>query len=201
MPAGAVITSLVDFLISFVILIALMGWYRFMPGWQFLTLPLWTVWAFLAALGPGLYITALNVKYRDFRYVIPFIVQFGLYVSPVAYSSAELTTRLHIPPHAVFAEPHRGCDRRLPLGHRRRVRAVVLARVGGVRRDDGVLPVAGGVVLPQNGKNLRRRDLIRRFLGGVQSGRCGRSSPKALRASPYFWIGSVPLNRRSSQKI
>ena len=96
-PAGAVITSLVDFLISFVILIVLMAWYRFLPGWQFLTLPLWTAWAFLAALGPGLYITALNVKYRDFRYVIPFIVQFGLYVSPVGFSSAVLTDKLHLP--------------------------------------------------------------------------------------------------------
>ena len=95
-PAGAVITSLVDFLISFAILIVLMAWYRFMPGWQFLTLPLWTAWAFLVALGPGLYITALNVKYRDFRYVIPFIVQFGLYVSPVGFSSAALAERLHI---------------------------------------------------------------------------------------------------------
>ena len=90
-PAGAVITSLVDFLISFVILLGLMAWYRFLPGWTFLTLPLWTAWAFLAALGPGLYVTALNVKYRDFRYVIPFIVQFGLYVSPVGFSSAAAT--------------------------------------------------------------------------------------------------------------
>ncbi len=95
-PAGAVITSLVDFLISFLILLVLMAWYRFLPGWQFVTLPLWTAWAFLAALGPGLYITALNVKYRDFRYVIPFIVQFGLYVSPVGFSSAVLTERLHV---------------------------------------------------------------------------------------------------------
>ncbi len=95
-PASAVITSLVDFVISFAILLALMAWYRFMPGWQFLTLPIWTLWAFLAALGPGLYITALNVKFRDFRYVIPFIVQFGLYVSPVGFSSAVLAERLHI---------------------------------------------------------------------------------------------------------
>ena len=72
-----------------------MVWYRFLPGWQFLTLPLLTLLAFLAALGPGLYITALNVKYRDFRYVMPFIVQFGLYVSPVGFS-AELSERLHI---------------------------------------------------------------------------------------------------------
>jgi lipopolysaccharide transport system permease protein len=95
-PAGAVITSLVDLLISFVLLLAVMAWYRFVPSWPFLTLPLWTAWAFLTALGPGLYITALNVKYRDFRYVIPFIVQFGLFVSPVAYRSAEACGRLHI---------------------------------------------------------------------------------------------------------
>ena len=96
-PAGAVITSLVDFLISFVLLVALMAWYRFVPGWGFLTLPLWTILAFVVALGPGLFITALNVKYRDFRYVIPFIVQFGLYVSPVPYGSAVACDRLHIP--------------------------------------------------------------------------------------------------------
>ena len=96
-PASAVITSLVDYLISFVILLGLMAWYRFLPGWQFLTLPLWTAWAFVAALGPGLYITALNVKYRDFRYVIPFIVQFGLYVSPVGFSSEVLCSKLHVP--------------------------------------------------------------------------------------------------------
>ena len=96
-PAGAVITSGVDFLVSFAILLGVMAWYRFLPGWQFLTLPLWSVWAFVAALGPGLYITALNVKYRDFRYVIPFIVQYGLYVSPVAFSSAVATEKLGIP--------------------------------------------------------------------------------------------------------
>ncbi len=62
-----------------------------------LTLPLWTIWELVAALGPGLDITALNVKYRDFRYVIPFIGQFGLYVSPVGFSSALLADRLHLP--------------------------------------------------------------------------------------------------------
>lgn len=86
-PAGAVITSMVDFLISFVLLIVLMAWYRFIPDWRILTLPLFTGIAFLAALGPGLYLTALNVKYRDFRYIIPFIVQFGLFISPVGFSS------------------------------------------------------------------------------------------------------------------
>jgi lipopolysaccharide transport system permease protein len=86
-PAGAVIVGFVDFLISFVIMAALMVWYGFLPGIQILTLPLWILLAFLAAIGPGLFITALNVKYRDFRYVIPFVVQFGLYVSPVGFRS------------------------------------------------------------------------------------------------------------------
>jgi lipopolysaccharide transport system permease protein len=86
-PAGAVITSLVDFLISAALMVPLMIWFRFIPDWRLLTLPLFTLIAFLAALGPGLFLTALNVKYRDFRYVMPFIVQFGLFVSPVGFSS------------------------------------------------------------------------------------------------------------------
>jgi len=87
-PTAAVVTSFVDFLISFIILIALMLWYHFLPGWQMLTLPLFVIMAFMASLGPGLYIAALNVKYRDFRYIIPFVVQLGLYVSPVGFSSS-----------------------------------------------------------------------------------------------------------------
>src|SRR5271157_3654559 len=86
-PAGAVITSLVDLLISAALLGVLMIWFRFMPDWRLLTLPLFTLLAFLAALGPGLFLTALNVKFRDFRYVIPFVVQFGLFISPVGFSS------------------------------------------------------------------------------------------------------------------
>ena len=65
-----------------------MIWYQFMPGWQVLLLPVFAAIAFLASLGIGVWITALNVKYRDFRYVIPFIVQLGLYVSPVGFSSS-----------------------------------------------------------------------------------------------------------------
>ncbi len=86
-PAATIVTALIDFLISFVILIAVMLWYRFAPGWQILLLPTFVVLAVLASLGPGLWITALNVKYRDFRYVIPFILQIGLYISPVGFSS------------------------------------------------------------------------------------------------------------------
>jgi lipopolysaccharide transport system permease protein len=87
-PCSAVVVSFVDFLISFVILVGLMLWYLFLPDWQILTLPLFVLMAFLASLGPGLWITSLNVKYRDFRYIIPFIVQIGLYVSPVGFSSS-----------------------------------------------------------------------------------------------------------------
>jgi lipopolysaccharide transport system permease protein len=86
-PTSAVVVAFVDFLVSFAILGCLMIWYQFLPGWQILTLPFFILMAFLASLGPGLWITALNVKYRDFRYIIPFIVQFGLYVSPVGFSS------------------------------------------------------------------------------------------------------------------
>jgi lipopolysaccharide transport system permease protein len=86
-PAGAVITSLVDLLISAVLLGMMMIYFRFVPDWRLLSLPFFTVMAFLAALGPGLLLTALNVKYRDFRYVIPFIAQFGLFISPVGFSS------------------------------------------------------------------------------------------------------------------
>jgi lipopolysaccharide transport system permease protein len=86
-PVSSIVTAFADFLISFSLLIALMIWYRFAPAWNMLALPAFTAIAFLAALGPGLFITALNVKYRDFRYVIPFVIQFGLYVTPVGFSS------------------------------------------------------------------------------------------------------------------
>jgi lipopolysaccharide transport system permease protein len=86
-PASSIIVSFVDFLISFAILVILMVWYAFLPSWRLLTLPLFIVMAFAASFGVGLWITSLNVKYRDFRYIIPFIVQFGLYVSPVGFSS------------------------------------------------------------------------------------------------------------------
>lgn len=86
-PASAVVVAFVDFLVSFFILVCLMAWYQFLPSWQILALPFFILMAFLASLGPGLWVTALNVKFRDFRYVIPFLVQFGLYVSPVGFSS------------------------------------------------------------------------------------------------------------------
>lgn len=87
-PASAVIVSFVDFLISGIILAGLMLWYGFAADWRIVTLPLFIVIAFTAAMGTGLWTAALNVKYRDFRYIIPFVVQFGLYISPVGFSSA-----------------------------------------------------------------------------------------------------------------
>ena len=87
-PAGSVITSFVDFMITLAILGAMMAWYSFAPDWRMLTLPLFVALAFCAAVGAGLWLCALNVEYRDFRYLIPFIVQFGLYVSPVGFISA-----------------------------------------------------------------------------------------------------------------
>jgi lipopolysaccharide transport system permease protein len=86
-PASSVITSFVDFAISFGLLVVMMGYYRFLPSWQISWLPVFIVISFLASFGVGLYLTAVNVKYRDFRYIIPFIVQFGLYVSPVGFNS------------------------------------------------------------------------------------------------------------------
>jgi lipopolysaccharide transport system permease protein len=86
-PTAAVITSLVDFAISFVLLFLLYFWYGFSPSWQIVFLPFFLLLAFIASMGAGLFITALNVKYRDFRYIIPFIVQFGLYLSPVGFNS------------------------------------------------------------------------------------------------------------------
>lgn len=86
-PTSAVIVSFVDFLISGIILIGLMAWYDFVPGWQILTLPIFIAIAFAASMGVGLWLAALNVEYRDFRYIVPFIVQFGLYISPVGFST------------------------------------------------------------------------------------------------------------------
>lgn len=87
-PASAVIVSFVEFLLSGALLAAFMLWYGLTPDWRIMTVPLFMTVAVVAAMGAGLWIAALNVKYRDFRYVIPFIVQFGLYISPVGYSSA-----------------------------------------------------------------------------------------------------------------
>jgi lipopolysaccharide transport system permease protein len=96
-PASTVIVCLIDFLISFVILIGLYVFYSYVPDWRILLFPIFLLLATITAMGFGLFIAALNVKYRDFRYVIPFIVQFGLYISPVGFSSNVVYANEHIP--------------------------------------------------------------------------------------------------------
>jgi lipopolysaccharide transport system permease protein len=87
-PSATTVVALADFAITFVLFVAMMIWFRFTPDWRILFLPAFLLLAVLGSLGPALLITALNVKYRDFRYVIPFLLQFGTYVSPVGFSSA-----------------------------------------------------------------------------------------------------------------
>lgn len=92
-PAGSVITSLVDFLITLGLMALLMAYYGYAPDWRLLALPFFMALAFGAAFGAGLWLCALNVKYRDFRYIVPFIVQFGLFISPVGFSSGAVPSR------------------------------------------------------------------------------------------------------------
>ncbi len=96
-PASTVIVTLIDFLISFLILVGLFVWYGFVPDWRILMLPLFLILAIVTAMGTGLFIAALNVKFRDFKYVVPFVVQFGFFISPVGYSSSVIYARTDIP--------------------------------------------------------------------------------------------------------
>ena len=86
-PGGAVVTSFVDFAITLGLMAAMMLWYGYLPDWRIAALPVFIAMAFAAAFGSGLWLSALTVKYRDFRYVVPFILQFGVYISPVGFSS------------------------------------------------------------------------------------------------------------------
>jgi lipopolysaccharide transport system permease protein len=86
-PFSSVITSFVDFMISAVLMAMLMVWYGYMPGPAIIYLPLFVALAFATAFGGGLWVSALMVRYRDFRFIVPFVVQFGLYISPVGFSS------------------------------------------------------------------------------------------------------------------
>ena len=103
LPASAVVVAFVDFTISLAILGVLMVWYGMMPTWRLLMLPVFILLGFLSAMGPGLLFTALNVKYRDFRYIIPFVVQFGLFVSPVFYSTSVIQERYGDLGHLIVA--------------------------------------------------------------------------------------------------
>lgn len=87
MPISSVIVALIDFLISFVLLGIVMTFYRFAPSWKIVFMPLFLLLSIIFTLGIGLLFSALNVKYRDFRYIVPFIVTFGTYISPVGFSS------------------------------------------------------------------------------------------------------------------
>ncbi len=87
-PASTVIVGLVDFLIAFALLVGIMAFHQFVPDWKIVLLPVFLLLALMTALGTGVWLAALNVRYRDFRYVVPFMVQIGLYVSPVGFSSS-----------------------------------------------------------------------------------------------------------------
>jgi lipopolysaccharide transport system permease protein len=93
-PASSIVVSLVDFFVAGLILAALMIWYHFYPTWRLLVLPALVMLAIAAALGPGLITTALTVRYRDVRMLIPFVVQFGMYACAVPFSSSYLHHKL-----------------------------------------------------------------------------------------------------------
>ena len=88
LPASALLTTFIDLLIAGVILAGLMFWYGYAPGWQLVALPAFIALALLFTLGLGVWLAALNVEYRDVRYIIPFILQLGVYASPVGYASS-----------------------------------------------------------------------------------------------------------------
>jgi lipopolysaccharide transport system permease protein len=93
LPLASVVNSLVDFAITLGLLLTLMIWYKYAPSWTIIALPLFALLTFLLSLGLGLFLSALNVKYRDFRYIVPFLVQFGLFVSPVAFGTGDVPKR------------------------------------------------------------------------------------------------------------
>jgi lipopolysaccharide transport system permease protein len=87
-PISAISISLVDFVISFGILCLLMLCYGFVPAWTIIMLPLFLAIAFTTALGAGFFIASLNVRFRDFKFIIPFLLQLGLFISPIGFSSS-----------------------------------------------------------------------------------------------------------------
>jgi lipopolysaccharide transport system permease protein len=92
-PVSAVMVSFVDAMIGFAIFLCMMAFYHYVPTWRILTLPIFIMLTFLPSIGLGIWFGALNVKYRDFRYIVPFLVQIGFYVSPVAYSAQQFHNR------------------------------------------------------------------------------------------------------------
>jgi lipopolysaccharide transport system permease protein len=140
-PVATIVVAFVDFLISFGILLALMVWYQFMPDWRMLALPFFVVLAFFASVGPSLWIASLNVKYRDFRYVIPFLVQLGLYVSPVGFSSSVVP---------VFAKPDGRDNRRVPVVHTPRTKRPIHTGSVAQHDDDRIFPLVRRASVPQD---------------------------------------------------
>lgn len=104
-PASAIMVALVDFLISLVVLLGMMCWYHVWPTWRFLAIIPFTGLAFAAVLGAGLLLAALNVEYRDFRHALPFIIQVGMYISPVGYLSSRVPEEYRL---AYFLNPMAG---------------------------------------------------------------------------------------------
>lgn len=92
-PASSALLALVDFAVTLLLLLGMMALFQFPPDWRILFLPLFAFTAILAALGPALILSSWNVRYRDFRFVVPFIIQFGLYISPVGFSSEVVPER------------------------------------------------------------------------------------------------------------
>ena len=112
-PGAAVVTCVVDFGVALAVMAALMAWYGYMPDARVLLLPLFMLMALLTAIGPGLWIASLNVRYRDFRQVLPFLIQFGMYLSPVAYASAVVPEQwkllYHLNPAVAVIDGFRWC--------------------------------------------------------------------------------------------
>lgn len=95
-PASSLITSLIDFFVAFIIMLGMFAWFRYVPSWHIVFLPLFIVHVFFCAFGIALYLTAVNVKYRDFRYILPFVVQIGLYITPIGFPSSVITEKFRI---------------------------------------------------------------------------------------------------------
>ena len=112
-PSSAVVVCLIDFAVAMVVMAGLMAWYQFMPDARILLLPVFILMAVVAAIGPGLWIASLNVRYRDFQQVLPFMVQFGMYLSPVAYASAVVPEQwkliYHLNPAVAVIDGFRWC--------------------------------------------------------------------------------------------
>ena len=157
LPISSVGSYLIDFLLATVVLLALMAFYGMYPDWQIVALPALAGVARSSALGVGTWSTALNVRYRDVRYAVPFIIQVWLFMSPVAYSSTAIPDIFR----AIYnLNPMAGNDRGLPLGADRNA---VDARLAA--RDLGGHGIRGARhrrrLLPAGRANLRRRDLSR----------------------------------------